>query len=55
VESLTQLIHILLLVFRIEVRMIRPSKLFESNLSFFDPLFVTKGSSDLERKNSNIK
>ncbi|RIA93215.1 Rab3 GTPase-activating protein regulatory subunit N-terminus-domain-containing protein [Glomus cerebriforme] len=54
VESLTELIHILLLVFRIEVRMIRPSKLFQSNLSFFNPLFVTKGN-NIEGINSNSK
>ncbi|CAG8749348.1 22633_t:CDS:10, partial [Dentiscutata erythropus] len=33
-------IQVLLLVFKIEVRMIRPSKLFDSNVSFFDPLFL---------------
>ncbi|GES94150.1 rab3 GTPase-activating protein non-catalytic subunit [Rhizophagus clarus] len=52
VENLIELIHVLLLVFRIEVRMIRPSKLFESSLSFFKPLFCTKGS-NMERINSN--
>ncbi|CAI2173035.1 15184_t:CDS:10 [Funneliformis geosporum] len=57
VESLIELIHILLLVFRIEVRMIRPSKLFESNLSFFNSLLITKEENPIGRKysNSNIE
>ncbi|CAB4463503.1 unnamed protein product [Rhizophagus irregularis] len=54
VENFIELIHILLLVFRIEVRMIRPSKLFESSLSFFKPLYYTK-ESNMERINNNTK
>lgn len=53
-ENFIELIHILLLVFRIEVRMIRPSKLFESSLSFFKPLYYTK-ESNMERINNNTK
>ncbi|CAG8575004.1 1828_t:CDS:10 [Funneliformis mosseae] len=53
VERLIELIHVLLLVFRIEVRMIRPSKLFESNLSFFNSLLITKGEHPTE-SNSKI-